>query len=82
MRSRISSGALNPKRVRGGPLLVINGVMTPINGLTKTGNWIIIITLFLGVITPFINSRGLPCVLFLQYFLFHPSRRAQMVHLS
>ena len=72
MRSRISSGALNPKRVRGGPLLVINGVMTPINGLTKTGNWIIIITLFLGVITPFINSRGLPCVLFLQYF-FVPS---------
>ena len=46
--------------------------MTPINGLIKTGNWIIIITLFLEVITPFINSRGPPCVLFLQYF-FVPS---------
>ena len=40
--------------LQGGPVLVISGVITPLNGLG-------VITLLIGVITPLITSRGPPC---------------------
>ena len=42
-----------------GPLLVINGVIPPINGLTN-GNWGYF-TPISGVITVLITGRGPPC---------------------
>ena len=49
----------NSASFQGGPLLVIHRVITPINGLINgvTG----VITLLIGIITPFITGRGPPC---------------------
>ena len=39
--------------IQSGPLPIINGVLTPINGLVHVLG---------GVITPFMTSRGPPCI--------------------
>ena len=66
LKSRMTAAALYWKLqppIQRGPLLVLNGVATCVNGFRNslvTGVWTLH-TLLIGVTTPFIYSRGLPC---------------------